>query len=63
VEARFDWFGDSTNLDSRSVHSLCQTYHGLRNYFGRTQWYFLGDEAQMEASFGPFGDCANLVTR
>ena len=22
------------------MHSLHQTYHRLRNYFGRTQWYF-----------------------
>jgi hypothetical protein len=63
VEPRFDWFGHSTNLDSREVHSLCRMYHGLRNYFVRTQWYFLGDEAQMEARFGPFGDSGNLVTR
>ena len=22
------------------MHGLHQTYHRLRNYFGRTQWYF-----------------------
>jgi hypothetical protein len=39
VEAHFDLFGDSTNLDSRLVHGLYHMYHSLRNYFGRTQWY------------------------
>jgi hypothetical protein len=42
------------------VHGLCQTYHGLKNHFGHTQWKLLGDEAQLEARFGPFGDSANL---
>jgi hypothetical protein len=35
VEARFDPFGDSTNLDSREVHGLHQMYHRLRNHFDR----------------------------
>jgi len=38
VEARFDLFGDSTNLDARLVHDLQGTYHMLRNQFVRTQW-------------------------
>ena len=38
VEARFGWFGDSGNVDSRLVHGLRRTYHRLRNHFGRTQW-------------------------
>jgi hypothetical protein len=33
VEARFGLFGDSANLDE--VHGLRQTYHRLRNRFGR----------------------------
>ena len=40
VEDRFDLFGDSAKLDGRLVHGLRQTYHRLRNRFGRTQWYF-----------------------
>jgi hypothetical protein len=39
VEARFDPFGDRTNLDSREVHGLHQMYHRLINHFGRTEWY------------------------
>jgi hypothetical protein len=38
VEARFDPFGDSVNLDARLVHVLCQAYQRLVNHFGRTQW-------------------------
>jgi hypothetical protein len=40
VESRFGLFADSANLDARLVHGLRQTYHRLRNYFGRTQWNF-----------------------
>jgi hypothetical protein len=39
VDARFGLFGDSANLDARLVHYLCQTYHRLRNRFGRFRWY------------------------
>ena len=38
VEARFGLFGDSANLDARSVHGLRRRYHKLGNRFGRTQW-------------------------
>ena len=38
VEARFDLFGDSANLDARYVHDLQGLYHMLRNRIGRTQW-------------------------
>ena len=40
LKARFGLFGDSTNLDARSVHGLRQTYHRLGNRFGRTRWNF-----------------------
>jgi hypothetical protein len=36
VEARFDSFGDTANLDGTQVHGLRQTYHRLRNHFGQT---------------------------
>ena len=38
LEARFGLFGDSANLDARSVHGLRRTYHRLRNCLGRTRW-------------------------
>jgi hypothetical protein len=37
VEARFGPFGGSANLDE--LHCLHQTFHTLRNRFGRTRWY------------------------
>ena len=36
VEVRFGLFGDSANLDARSLHGLRRSYHRLRNRFGRT---------------------------
>jgi hypothetical protein len=39
LEAHFGPFGDSANLDVRLVYGLRQTYHRLRNSFGRTRWY------------------------
>jgi hypothetical protein len=41
-------------ISLRLVHGLRGMYHGHRNRFGRT---FLGNMGQMEARFGPFGDC------
>jgi hypothetical protein len=38
VEARFVPFGDSANLDARSVHGLRRMYHRLENRFRRTRW-------------------------
>ena len=38
VEASFVLFGDSANLDARSVHGLRRIFHRLGNRFGRTQW-------------------------
>jgi hypothetical protein len=36
MERRFGPFRDHANLDARQVHGLRQTYHRLRNHFGRT---------------------------
>jgi hypothetical protein len=38
VEYRFGLFGDSANLDARSVNSLRRRYLRLRNHFGCTRW-------------------------
>ena len=38
VEAPFSPFGDSANLDARSVHGLGRTYHRLGNHFGHNRW-------------------------
>ena len=37
LEARFGPFGDSANLDARSVHGLRRMYQSLENRFGRTR--------------------------
>jgi hypothetical protein len=37
VEARFDPFMDSANLDARSVHGIHRRYHSLKNRIGHTR--------------------------
>ena len=37
VESRFGLVGDSVSVGARQVHGLRQTYHQLRNHFGRTR--------------------------
>ena len=49
LEASFGPFGDSANLDARSVHCLRRTYHRLRKSFWMHPMVLLGDEAQVEA--------------
>ena len=56
VEGWFDLFGDSANLE---VHGLHETYHMLRNPFGRTQ----DDMCHMESRFGLFGDKVSFGAR
>jgi hypothetical protein len=38
VESRFGPFVDSVSLGARWINSLHQTYHSLRNHYGRTRW-------------------------
>jgi hypothetical protein len=38
VESHFGPFGDNITIGARLVHGLRQTYHRLRNCFGRTGW-------------------------
>ena len=40
VESHFSLFGDNVSVGARLVHGLHQTYHRLRNHFGRTRWFF-----------------------
>jgi hypothetical protein len=39
VESHLGPFEDSVSVSARQVHGLPQTYHRLRNHFGRTRWY------------------------
>ena len=59
LEARFGPFGDSANLDARSVHGLRRTYHRFRNRFGRSDG-ILGYVGHVESCFGPFGDGVSI---
>jgi hypothetical protein len=45
------------------MHSLHETYQLAKKSFWRQLMVLLGDEDQMEAHFGPFGDSANLEIR
>jgi hypothetical protein len=45
------------------VHDLRQTYRRLRNRFEPHPMVLLGDEAQVDARFGPFSDSANHDAR
>ena len=62
VESCFDPFGDGVSVGARLVHGLRQTYHGSEIILVH-QMVLLGDEAQVEARFGPFGDIANPNAR
>ena len=48
LEARFGPFGDSANLDARSVHGLCRTYHRLGKSFSTHPMELLGDVGQVK---------------
>jgi hypothetical protein len=39
VESHFFLFADSVTVGARKVLGLCQTYHQVKNRFGRTRWY------------------------
>ena len=49
LEARFGPFGDSANLDARSVHGLRRTYHRLRKSFWTHPMELLGDVGHVES--------------
>jgi hypothetical protein len=62
VESYFGPFRDSVSIGVRSVHGLCQTYH-RQSYRVERPMVLLGDEAQVVAHFGLFGDTANFDAR
>ena len=63
LEARFGQFGDSVNLDARSVPGLRRTYHRLGNHFGRTQWNSYVMWVMWNLTSLPFGDCVSVGGR
>ena len=63
VEAHFDPFGHSANLDARLVHALRRTYHWLRKSFGTHPMKLLVDMGHVESRFGLFGDSVSVNER
>jgi hypothetical protein len=61
VEARFDPFGECSNLDTRKVHVLRQIPQAQKSVWAHLM-ELIGDAGHVEARFGSFGDCANLDT-
>ena len=49
LEACFGPFGDSANLDARSVHDLCRMYHRLEKSFSTHPMELLGDVGHAES--------------
>ena len=51
LEYRFFSFGDSVCVGARLVHGLRETYHRLKNRFGRTRRYHLVTRLYWKLSF------------
>jgi hypothetical protein len=63
MEAHFGPFGAVlVSVQDRCTVSR-QMFHSLRKSFWMHRMILLGDEAQTEAHFGPFGYNANLDSR
>jgi len=62
MESRFGMYRNNGSFGARFVHGLRLIHHSLSNHFGSTCRYF-GEEAQVDARFGLFGDSANLDAR
>ena len=49
LEARFGPFGDSANLDARSVHGLCRMYQSVGKSFWTHPMELLGDVGHVKS--------------
>jgi hypothetical protein len=63
VECHLFLFGDSISVRARLVHSLLHNIPSAQKSFWTYPMVLLGDEAQVKARLGPFGDRANLDSR
>ena len=63
LEASFGPFGDSANLDARSVHCLRRTYHRLEKSFWTHPMELLGYVGHVESRFGLFGEGVSVGAR
>ena len=62
LEAHFSPFGDSANLDARSVHGLRRTYHRLEIILDAPDGT-PRSRGSCGISFGPFGDGVSVDIR
>ena len=60
MEARFGPFVHSANIDTRQEHGLRRTYNRLGKSFWTHPIVLLGDKAQVEARFSPFGGSVDI---
>ena len=60
LEAHFGPFGDSANLNARSVHGLRRTYHRLGKSFWTHLMKLLGDVGLVDSRFVLFRDAVSV---
>jgi hypothetical protein len=63
VDAHFDMFGDSTNLDSRLVHGFALNIRQAQKSFWTHPIEHLGDVGHVESHLGPFRDSVSIGAR
>jgi hypothetical protein len=63
VDARFDLFGDSANLDARKVHGFPLNIPQAQNSFWTRPIQHLGDVGHVESHFGPLRDSISIGAR
>jgi hypothetical protein len=63
VESHFGLLRGGVSIGARLVHRLRQTYHRVRNHFGRTRWYSKLTRLKWKLVLVYVGDGANLDTR
>jgi hypothetical protein len=63
VDARFDLFGDSTNLDARSVHGFALNIQQAQKSFWTLPIEHVGDVGYVESHFGLFEESLSIAAR
>jgi hypothetical protein len=63
VDARFGLFGDSRNLDARSVHGFALSIPQAQKSFQTHPIEHLGDVGHVKSHFDPFRDSVSICAR
>jgi hypothetical protein len=63
VDARFNPFGDSANLDARLVHGFALNIPQAQKTFWTHPIEHLGDMGHVKSHFGPFRDSVSIGAR